>query len=155
MVTQPFRKAYGSPSEQAWRQGQSPYAGTLGPYPSAASDPESFKNGFVEKMRANPDSKNFYNSSVFGSDTAGRSQAKIDAASETDQPSFAGSGDNALAKDFVSKYSQAIERGLIEEDRAVTRDGLARIASQSATEGSSERDPNTTNKFPGASGASI
>ena len=155
MVMQPFSKSYGGPAEQAWREGQPAYAGTLGPYPSSATDPESFKNGFVEKMRANPDSKNFYNNSVFGRDIADQSQAKIDAASKTDQPSFTNPGNNELAKDFVSKYSQAIERGLIEEDRAVTRDGLARIASQSATEGSSERDPNTTSKFPGASGASI
>jgi hypothetical protein len=155
MVTQPFSKSYGGPAEQAWRQGKPAYAGTLGPYPASSTDPESFKNGFVEKMRANPDSKNFYNSSVFGSDSAVQSQAKIDAASKTDQPSFASPENNSFAKDFVSKYSQAIERGLVEEDRAVTRDGLARIASQSATEGSSERDPNTTSKFPGASGASI
>lgn len=155
MVLQPFNKSYDTPADQAWRQGKSPYAGTLGPNPQSATDPQSFKNDFVNRVRFNPDSKGFYSSNVFSQDTADQSQNKIDAAAGTDQPNFSNPGDNQLAKDFVGKYSQAVARGLIEEERAVTRGGLARLATESATAGSSERDPNTANKYPGETGTQI
>jgi hypothetical protein len=155
MALPPFNKSYDTPADQAWRQGKSPYAGTLGPNPQFASNPESFKNDFVNRVRFNPDSKGFYTGNVFSQDTANQSQGKLDAAAGTDQPNFANPGDNQLAKDFVSKYSQGVTRGLVEEDRAVTRGGLARLVTESATAKSSERDPNTANKFPGESGARI
>jgi len=42
----------------------------------------------------------------------------------------------------------AIERGLIEPERAITKEGLARLTSQPATFGSNQSDPNTASKFP-------
>jgi len=158
MVLQPFSKDYSDPAEQAWRQGKSPYAGTLGPNPQSSTDPESFKNSFVDRIKSNPDSKGFYTNNVFARDTATLSQGKIDAAASTDRPNFVSPGDNNLAWDFLQKYSGpggAIERGLVEADRAVTKEGLARLVSQPATAGSSERDPNTANKFPGEGGTRI
>jgi hypothetical protein len=155
MVLQPFNKDYSNPNEQAWRQGKSPYAGTLGPNPQFTGDPTSFKNDFINRIRFNPDSKGFYTNNVFSQDTAQRSQDKINSAAGTDQPSFLNPEDNRIAQDFVSKYSQAVSRGLVEEDRAITKGGLARLVSQPATAGSSERDPNTANKFPGEGGTQV
>ena len=155
MVLQPFSKDYSAPADQAWRRGDRVDVGTLGPNPRASQDPQAFKNAFVNRIRFNPDSKSFYSSNVFAQETAARSQGKIDAAASTDQPNFINPGDNQLAQDFVSKYSQAVSRGLIEEDRAVTKDGLAKLVSEPATAGSSERDPNTANKFPGEGGTQV
>ena len=155
MVLQPFDKDYSTPADQAWRRGAQADAGVLGPNPRSAQDPQSFKNAFVNKIRFNPDSKNFYTSNVFSQEIADKSQGKIDTAAGTDQPGFVNPGDNQLAKDFISKYSQGVSRGLIEEDRAITKGGLARLASESATAGSSERDPNTANKFPGEGGTQV
>ena len=149
-----FSKDYTSPSDQAWRTGESPYQGTLGPYRRADQEPDSFKNKFVSELRANPDYKNFYEQSNFQADTAALSQQKINNQSQTPYATFLDPGDSQLANDFLTKYTEGINRGLIEEDRAIKPDNLARLASEPAAAGISAKDPNTVNKFP-SQGVSI
>jgi len=66
-----------NPFDEAWRAGDSPYRGTLGPNKEFASDPASFRNGFVASLRDNPKFDNFVNEGTFSSETAQRSQDKI------------------------------------------------------------------------------
>lgn len=138
-----FPKDYSSPADQAWRSGESPYSGTLGP--NRTADP--IRDPWAADMKKNPDYANFYANRTFV-DVAPQSQAKIDAASKSDQPNFSNPGDQSFATAFAKNYAQAISRGLVEEDRAVKPGNLARLSSESATVGSNESDPNTAGKFP-------
>jgi hypothetical protein len=151
---QSFSKDYTSPADQAWRTGKGPDRGTLGPNRRADTDSTSFKDSFVSKLRDNPGYKNFYNGSIFSADTAAASQQKIDEQSNTADSTFKDPGDTSIANDFLTKYSEGVNRGLIEEDRAVKPDNLARLTSEPAAAGASEKDPNTINKFP-SQGVSI
>lgn len=148
MVLPAFSKDYSSPADQAWRTGEGPYQGTLGPNRSADTDPTAFTNRFVTELRSNPDYKNFYSKNIFSSDTAKASQDKINTSSTEDSATFKNPLDNTFANDFLSKYSEGVARGLIEEDRAVRPDNLARLTTEPATAASSAKDPNTANKFP-------
>jgi hypothetical protein len=138
----PFQKDYSSPADQAWRTGTSPYAGTLGPNRTA----DAVKNSFAADVKRNPDYANFYNRTF--ADVAPQSQARIDSAAGTNDPNFSNPGDQSFAKQFAQNYAQGVTRGLIEEDRAVTKDRLARLTTEAATASSSEKDPNTANKYP-------
>jgi hypothetical protein len=151
---QSFSKDYTSPADQAWRTGKGPDRGTLGPNRKTDTDPESFKDSFVSKLRDNPGYKNFYNGSVFSADTAELSQQKINDESKTTNATFKDPNDTNLANDFLTKYSEGVSRGLIEEEDAVTPDNLARLTGEPAAAGASEKDPNTVNKFP-SQGVSI
>lgn len=145
MAFKSFSKDYTSPSDQAWRDGKSPYNETIGPYRS--TNPESFRNNFVSELNKNPDFKGFYQQ-AFGSDTAQESQEKIDRASQSKKASFVDDRNNSLANDFLTKYSEGVARGLVEEDRAVFPENLAKLVTENATSGSNLKDPNTTNQFP-------
>jgi hypothetical protein len=151
MVAPLFNKRFEDPQDQAFREGRRPGDNNrLGPNQTAITDPKDFANAFVQ-MRFNPDSKNLWNTSVFSSDTAAASQQKIDSAGSTDYPAFSDERDNTFAWDFLNKYSGpggAIARGLVEPERAVTKEGLARLMTQPAAFGSTQKDPNTVNKFP-------
>jgi hypothetical protein len=151
---QSFSKDYTSPADQAWRTGKGPDRGTLGPNRRADTDSTSFKDSFISKLRDNPGYKNFYNGSIFSADTAAASQQKIDEQSNTSDSTFKDPGDTSIANDFLTKYSEGVSRGLIEEDRAIGPDNLARLTSEPAAAGASEKDPNTINKFP-SQGVSI
>ena len=158
MAFRPFTKDYTDREDQAFRSGIRPGENArLGPNQSAITNPRDFANKFVN-LRFNPDAKaNLWNSNVFPADVAAASQNKINAAAATDYPAFAGPEDNKFAWDFLQKYSGpggAIERGLIEPERAVTKEMLDRLTTQPATFGTSQRDPNTVSKFPGESGIS-
>lgn len=144
-----FSKDYTSPADQAWRTGSSPYQGTLGPYRSAESNPNAFKNSFVADLRKdNPDYKNFYSGNVYSAETAAQSQQKINTAAETDTSTFKDPGDKTIADDFLKKYSEGVSRNLIEEDRAVKPENLKELTSEPAAAMISSKDPNTVNKFP-------
>jgi hypothetical protein len=138
----PFTDRSTSPADQAWRTGVSPYSGTLGPNRTA----DTIKNTFVAKTKDNPDFNDFYKRTF--SEIAPDSQAKIDAAAATDVPNFSNPGDQSFAIQFAKDYAAGVSKGLIEEDRAVTKDGLARLSTEFATQGSTQKDPNTANKFP-------
>lgn len=145
----PFSKNYTSPSDQAWREGKSPDAKTLGP--NAAIE---FKNAFANRVNKNPDYKNFY-SNGFGNETVEQAQQKIDIAAQSSTPQFSAPEYNSLAKGFLDRYQEGVSRGLISEEDRVGPDKLSYISSQPATAGSSERSPQTANKFPGDSGTQI
>ena len=142
MTAPPFPDRSTSPADQAWRTGVSPYAGTLGPNKTA----DTIKNNFVARTKESPDYATFYNRTF--SEVAPQSQAKIDAAAASDQPNFSNPGDQSFATQFAKNYAAGVSRGLIEEDRAITKDGLARLSSEFATQGSNQKDPNVAGKFP-------
>ena len=150
MAFKTFSKNYTSPADQAWRDGSPVDNSTLGPYQNLSAD--SFKNGFVAKMREDhPDFPGFFQQ-AFGSKTAQQSQEKINTASKTKDATFADDRNNTLANDFLTKYSEGVARGLVEEDKAVFPENLSRLVTEHATAGSNLKDPNTTNRFPGESG---
>ena len=148
MLRNPFSKDYTSPADQAWRTGESPDQGTLGPYRKSDQDPNSFRNSFVTKLRHNPDYKTFYSGNIYSADTAEASQQKINTAAQTAEATFKDPGNNTLANDFLAKYSQGIDRGLIEEDRAIKPENLDNLTTEPAAARISSKDPNTVNKFP-------
>lgn len=147
----PFSKRYDNPAERAFRAGDRPGdTNQLGPNPTPVTDPKDFANAFVQQ-RFNPDKKTFWSNSIFSSDTAEQSQQKIDVAAGSDFGNFKDPRDTQFVNDFLMKYSGpggAIERGLVEPDRAITKESLARLVSQPGTAGASQRDPNTASKFP-------
>lgn len=152
MAFKSFSKDYTSPSDQAWRTGKSPDNQISGPNKNLG--PESFRNNFITKSRKNPDFDGFYQQ-VFGAETAQQSQDKLDNAFRTNEALFTDERNNALANDFLSKYSQGVSRGLIEEDRAVFPENLGRLVTENAIAGSNLKDPNTTTQFPGTGGIQI
>ena len=145
---QSFSKDYTSPADQAWRTGKGPDRGTLGPNRRADTDSTSFKDAFVSKLRDNPGYKNFYNGSIFSADTAAASQQKIDEQSNTSDSTFKDPGDTSIANDFLTKYSEGISRGLVQEEDAVRPENLAKFTNEPAAARISDKDPNTVNKFP-------
>lgn len=158
MAFRPFTKDYSDPSDKAFRAGVRPAENPrLGPNQGGIADPKDFADKFIN-LRFNPDARaNLWNSNVFGADVAASSQGKIDAAASTDSPAFSNPDDNKFAWDFLMKYSGpggAIERGLVEPDRAITKEMLARLTTQPAALGANQRDPNTVSRFPGESGIS-
>lgn len=153
-----FSKDYSSPEDRAFRAGVRPGENArLGPNQTRITASKDFANKFIN-LRFNPDARaNLWDVNVFGADTAAASQNKINEAASTDFPSFPDPEDNKFAWDFLVKYSGpggAIARGLIEPERAVTKEMLARLTTQPATFGTSQKDPNTVSKFPGESGIS-
>jgi len=146
-----FSKSSSSPQDQAWREGKSPYSGTLGPNRTAYD----FTDAFVAKLKDNPGYENFYGNSNFNQETAQKSQQKINRSATTQEPAFSNPNDNPFAKDFLFKYSEGVARGLISEEDRVGADKLSILASQPASAGSSERNPGTANQFPGQGGIQI
>lgn len=152
MAFKTFSKNYTSPSDQALREGRPADNSTLGPYRVTGTD--SFRNKFVSDLKKNPDFPGFYQQ-AFGAETAQASQNKIDTAYQSREASFVDDRNNKLANDFLAKYSQGVARGLVEEDRAIFPENLARLVTENATDGSNLKDPNTTNRFPGEGGVQI
>lgn len=138
-----FSKDYSSPADQAWRTGESPYSGTLGP--NRTADP--IRDPWVADMKKNPDYANFYSDRTFAN-VVPQSQAKIDRLAQTDLPNFSNPGDQSFATDFARNYAQAISRGLVEKEKAVQPVNLANLMSEPATAGSNEASSNTAGKFP-------
>lgn len=145
MAFKQFSKDYTSPSDQAWRDGKSPSMGTLGPNKGFSVD--SFRNNFVADLRKNPDFADF-SQQAFAADTAQRSQDKLNTAYKTNIATFVDDRDNNLANDFLTKYSEGVARGLVEEDKAVFPENLAKLVTENAVSGSNLKDPNTANQFP-------
>jgi hypothetical protein len=150
-MSQYFSKSITSPTEQAWERGRPTYSGTLGPNRTAAD----FTNAFVSKLKDNPDYNSFYTGSNFTQDSANLAQQKIDFSAQSFAPSFNNPADNPFAGDFLAKYTEGVNRGLISEEDRVGPDKLAMLASQPATAGSSQKSPNTVYKFPGEGGIQV
>ena len=152
-----FNKRTG-PADEVFASGQKPGDyNQLGPRQGQAFLSPRFAAEFAKRLplKENPGASNLWDTNVFTSDSAEQAQQVIDQKSQTMQPAFDNDVNNQLASDFLDKYLNGIDRGLIEPERAVYSGTLARLATQPANMGSSERDPNTANKFPGASGTQI
>lgn len=152
-----FNKRTG-PADEVFASGQKPGDyNQLGPRQGQAFLSPRFAAEFAKRLplKENPGASNLWDTNVFTSDSAQQAQQVIDQKSQTMQPAFDNDLNNQLASDFLDKYLNGIDRGLIEPERAVYSGTLARLATQPANMGSSERDPNTANKFPGASGTQI
>jgi hypothetical protein len=148
-------KRVDGPEDTAFMEGRGPAdRSQLGPFPSAVTDPKDFKNSFINQ-KFNPDKSTFWQQ-TFSQETANLSQEKINRASQTDEPNFPDPL-NTLSRDFLVKYSNAIERGLIEPDRAVSSQSLARFAQEPAASRINTKDQNTASdsKFAGAGGVKI
>lgn len=151
MVNQPFTKDYSNPDDQAIRRGQLPDSGTTGPNAPANTDPASYRNQFVSQLRKNPPSKDFYQQ-VFSSQSADDQQQKIDEL--RDQPNFSHPGDQALAKDFLAKYTEGGKRGLMPLDEQINQDTIAAYQSQQPGQGIGDGNVTAASriKYPGATG---
>lgn len=152
-----FNKRTG-PADEVFASGQKPGDyNQLGPRQGQAFLSPRFAAEFAKRLplKENPGASNLWDTNVFTSDSAEQAQQVIDQKSQTMQPAFDNDVNNQLASDFLDKYLNGIDRGLIEPERAVYSGTLARLATQPANMGSSEKDPNTANKFPGASGTQI
>jgi hypothetical protein len=142
-----FSRRLNYPSDDAVRQGNSPNEGTIGPNPESRITPDSFKRGWVSKLNRSPRAQTFYQE-TFPADTADLAQKKINQASRTGFSTFANPDDNRFADDFLLKYSEAVRRGIIEEDRAVFPENLQFLSSEPAAAGSNEKSKETAGKFP-------
>jgi hypothetical protein len=143
------------PEDTAFMEGRRPAdSSQLGPYPSAVTDPRDFKNSFISQ-KFNPDKSTFWQQ-VFSQDTANLSQEKLNYAAQTNEPNFP-EPLNQLSRDFLVKYSGAVERGLIEPDRAISRQALAVFAQEPAASRMNTKDQNTASdsKFAGAGGVKV
>ena len=143
------------PEDTAFMEGRGPAdRSQLGPYPSAVTDPRDFKNSFISQ-KFNPDKSTFWQQ-VFSQDTANLAQEKLNCISQTNEPNFP-EPLNQLSRDFLTKYSGAVERGLIEPDRAISKQALAVFAQEPAASRINTKDQNTASdsKFAGAGGVKV
>jgi hypothetical protein len=146
-----FSQDYTKPDAQALRDGKQVSAGTTGPYSPAQSDPAAYKNQFISQLKKNPPSQKFY-SQVFSAKDAEESQNRID--SLGDNSDFSHPGDQAIAKDFLTKYVQGGERGLLPQDQMITRQTIAAFQSQQPGQGIGDGNVTAASriKYPGSSG---
>lgn len=135
-----------SPADTAWRRGDSPYSGTLGVFRQADADPQSFRDSWVAKMKDNPEYRDFYRSASFPDETAALSQQKINVAAQSAYSSFPDPNNKFTADRFLDAYSAAVQRGMIEQDKAVLPENLAFLTTESAT--SRINDENVKGEFP-------
>jgi hypothetical protein len=149
-----FNQRYGGPDDQALRDRKPIDAGTIGPYAPAGADPTSYKNQFVSQLKKNPPSQQFYDK-VFSARDAEESQNKINSLS--DQSNFSNSGDQALAKDFLAKYMQGGERGLVPKEEQINRQTIAAFQSQQPGQGVGDSSVTVASriKYPGATGTQV
>jgi hypothetical protein len=149
-----FNQRYGGPADQAIRDKKPIDAGTIGPNPAAGADPTSYKNQFVSQLKKNPPSQQFY-SQVFSAKDAEESQNKID--SFGDQPNFFNPGDQSLAKDFLAKYIQGGERGLVPQEEQITNQTISAFQSQQPGQGIGDGNVTAASriKYPGATGTQV
>ena len=150
-----FSQDYSSPSDQAVRDKRSVSANTTGPNAPAKTDPASYRNEFVAKFKdSNPRSFEIY-SQVFSAKDAQDTQQKIDGLS--DQPNFTDKGDQAIAKDFVSKYAEGVKRALLPEDEAINQQTIAAYQAKQPGQGIDDIAVAAASriKYPGASGTQL
>ena len=150
-----FNQRYGGPDDQALRDKRPVDAGTTGPYSPAGTDPTSYKNQFVSQLKKNPPSQQFY-SQVFSAKDAEESQNKIDSLGR--QSNFSNPGDQSLAKDFLAKYIQGGERGLVPPEEQITQQTIAGFQREQPGQGIGDsRVTNVAGRmgFAGATGTQV
>ena len=146
MAFPPLSKRRTGPFDDAFARGDKPGGEMLGRFRKGIFDPRQLDNPFLSQ-RDNPDPGGFTGNSQFTSDLAAQSEQKLRDLSFTDLSSF-GDDRDAAASDFLAKYAQSVDRGLIGEEERISSATLGRIASQPAAAGSNERSQNTAGKFP-------
>ena len=150
-----FNQRYGGPDDQVLRDKRPVDAGTTGPYSPAGTDPTSYKNQFVSQLKKNPPSQQFY-SQVFSAKDAEESQNKIDSLGS--QANFSNPGDQSLAKDFLAKYIQGGERGLVPPEEQITQQTIAGFQREQPGQGIGDsRVTNVAGRmgFAGATGTQV
>ena len=149
-----FNQRYSGLDDQALRDKKPVDAGVTGPYAPAKSDPTSYKNQFIAQLAKNSASRQFkFYDQVFSAKDAEESQDRLD--SFDNGSNFSNSGDQALAKDFLAKYTQGGERGLVPKEEQINQQTIA--AFQSKQPGQGIKDSEATDVasklvVPGASG---
>lgn len=154
MVFQPFDRNRTNPDDQAVFGGKSVDAGILGPFPPVKDDPNGWRNVFASRVFGdNPPARNFYNQ-AFSAKDAQAAQSKIDTFGN--QPEFQRPSDQLFAKDFLAKYLQGSDRGLIPPESTVTAANLDNLRSQQPSQGVNDKSVNARAKmdYPGSSGVS-
>jgi hypothetical protein len=144
----PFAKDYSSPSEQALRDGDTPWAGILGPNPNL-SPGQSAGNRFLQAYvkSAGPD-KNVPSGATFSSEAAAQAENTLRGQVQASGTNFADPLHKKLGDDFMQKYLNGVDRGLIERDKFIAADRLIPLVTEPAAAAISEKDPNTVGKFP-------
>jgi hypothetical protein len=148
-----FNQRYGGPDDQALRDKKPVDAGVTGPYAPAKSDPTSYKNQFISQLAKNSASRQFkFYDQVFSAKDAEESQDRID--SFDNGSNFSNSGDQALAKDFLAKYTQGGERGLVPKEEQINQQTIAAFQSQQPGQGIGDSNVTASSRirYPGASG---
>lgn len=146
MAPQPFRENY---RDDALNSAM--FSGTLGPNPTADTSrgvPSKMKRTNVKASTFDEDNRTFFQ------DAPG-AQQRLDSAARNPNPGFSNEDDNGFAFQFLQNYRQGVQRGLIEPEREIRPDNLARMTTEFATQASMEQDPNTAGKFPGQSGTRV
>ena len=147
-----FRNRTGN-REEIFLEGKDPYSGTLGLPPRAGINP---LDKFAADMQVhNPIYQAFQDESRTFPEIAPLSQQKIDRAASTVMPNFRDDVDNVSALNFLDRYQQGVQKGLISKEDSVGPDKIAYIANQPAMMGSNDSNPSTAGKFPGASGVKV
>jgi hypothetical protein len=137
--------------DEKFAEGVSPYSGTLGPNPTADRS-----KGFASELnRTNVHADTFDSDGRTFWQEAPFAQQRLDMASMNPNPNFADPSDNGFAHQFLQSYRQGVQRGLIEPEREVRPDNLARMTTEYANQASMQSDPNTAGVFPGQSGTRI
>jgi hypothetical protein len=128
-------------------------AGTTGPYAPVKTDPASYRNAFAANLKRNSASRGLeIYDKVFSAKDAEESQRRID--SFNNNSNFSNPGDQALAKDFLAKYAQGGERGLVPQDEMINHQTIAAFQSQQPGQGIGDSNVTAASriKYPGASG---
>jgi hypothetical protein len=144
----PFAKDYSSPSKQALRDGDPIWAGIGGPDPNLTQgqqNPNRFLQAYLKS--AGPD-KNVPSNATFSSKAAQQADSKIETQTQAHESTFEDPLHKQLADDFMVKYLNGVDRGLIERDKFIAADRLIPLTAEPAAAATSERDPNTVGKFP-------
>lgn len=151
-----FNKRYSGPDDQALRDDPtrtSVAAGTTGPHAPAKADPASYRNDFIAGLKKTSASGglDIYDK-VFSAKDAVESQNRINSLSN--QANFSNPGDQSLAKDFLAKYTQGGERGLLPPDEMITQQTISAFQSQQPGQGIGDGNVTAASRirYPGASG---
>lgn len=158
-----FSQNYTSLVAQSVRDNKNPPGGSgiLGPTANYTFNPADTKNSaFLRAYLDHNDviGKNLGNK-FFSQEEADVASGKIKQAAETGFSTNFSSGIKRFADDWVAKYAGAdgaIDRGLISEDEAVTRNGLSAFVSRNPEERlSGTLNKSHLNAYPGSSGTQV
>lgn len=144
----PFAKNYSSPSEQALRDGDPPYAGFLGPNADKSPGKKEGNQFLQAYLKSSGPDKNVPDGATFSSEAALQAEDTMRGKIQTSEPTFPDPFYNQLAGDFMKKYLNGVDRGLIERDKFIAADRLIPLVAEPAAAAISEKDPNTVGRFP-------